>query len=226
MIYITGDMHGEQDRFSDPALKKLKKNDVLIVCGDFGFIWDGSKSEQSFLKWLGKRKYTVLFLDGGHENFDLLGSYPVTEYCGGKAQVISGNLVHLLRGQVYTIDEKKIFAFGGGDSHDRDLREDLPPFSVNLPKVAELKQGVENLKKAGGEVDYIVTHEAPGSIKGFINMDDHDMTELHRYFDEVAANCKFKKWYFGYFHQDKNITPHHCAVFKQIVKTEPDAPHK
>ena len=50
MIYITGDIHGDFSRFRSPALKKLRKNDALIVCGDFGFIWDGSEKEQKILK--------------------------------------------------------------------------------------------------------------------------------------------------------------------------------
>lgn len=39
MVYITGDMHGDLSRFKNPIFKKLKAGDVLIVCGDFGFIW-------------------------------------------------------------------------------------------------------------------------------------------------------------------------------------------
>ena len=44
MIYVTGDIHGDMSRFQVPAVKKLKEKDVLIVCGDFGFVWDGSKN--------------------------------------------------------------------------------------------------------------------------------------------------------------------------------------
>ena len=40
MVYVTGDMHGDASRFSDPRLKKLKKGDTLLVCGDFGFLWN------------------------------------------------------------------------------------------------------------------------------------------------------------------------------------------
>ena len=38
MIYITGDIHGDLSRFKDKRIKKLKKGDTLIVCGDFGFM--------------------------------------------------------------------------------------------------------------------------------------------------------------------------------------------
>ena len=63
MIYCTGDMHGDSLRFNDKKLKKLKKGDSLIICGDFGFIWDGSEKEQKFLKKLGRKKYNILFFD-------------------------------------------------------------------------------------------------------------------------------------------------------------------
>ncbi len=53
-----------------------EQRDVVLVLGDFGFVWDGSKAEQKKLDWLRKRPYTLLFLDGSHENYDLLAQYP------------------------------------------------------------------------------------------------------------------------------------------------------
>ena len=38
MIYITGDTHGELDRFKGKELRRLGKNDILFVLGDFGFL--------------------------------------------------------------------------------------------------------------------------------------------------------------------------------------------
>lgn len=48
-------------RFRSPVLKKLRRGDALIITGDFGCIWDGSKKEKKMLKKLGKKKYNVLF---------------------------------------------------------------------------------------------------------------------------------------------------------------------
>lgn len=92
MIYITGDIHGDFSRFKSPLLRKLKKNDALIVCGDFGFIWEGTQAERKILKKIGKLPYNVLFVEGSHDNYDLLESYPVEEWCGGKTRPISGRL--------------------------------------------------------------------------------------------------------------------------------------
>ena len=75
MIYITGDTHGDISCFKNPKLNKLGEKDILIVCGDFGFIWNPhDKNERKNLEYLKKRKYTICFVDGAHENFDVLNN--------------------------------------------------------------------------------------------------------------------------------------------------------
>ena len=56
MIYVTGDLHGDIERFKDSEYKKLKPGDTLLVCGDFGFLWDGSKKEEQVLDKLSEKK--------------------------------------------------------------------------------------------------------------------------------------------------------------------------
>ena len=63
MVYLTGDTHGELDRFKDGELRRAGKGDFVVVLGDFGFVWDGSTEEQKKLDWLRKRPYTLLFLE-------------------------------------------------------------------------------------------------------------------------------------------------------------------
>ncbi|MDE7289551.1 MAG: metallophosphoesterase, partial [Oscillospiraceae bacterium] len=116
MICITGDMHGNYNRFNDSKIKKLKKGDFLIVCGDFGFIWDGSPKEKSILKKIGRKRFYTLFVEGCHENFDLLNEYPEEDFCGGKVNVISGRLMHMKRGSMFNLQGHKFFAFGGGQT--------------------------------------------------------------------------------------------------------------
>ena len=59
MIYITGDTHGDRKRLSRFNLRKLNEGDTLIICGDFGFMWNDTKQEREFLMNLGKRKYNI-----------------------------------------------------------------------------------------------------------------------------------------------------------------------
>lgn len=52
MIYITGDTHGEQARFSPfgmPREESFKANDTVIVCGDFGYIFRVATRKTNFL---------------------------------------------------------------------------------------------------------------------------------------------------------------------------------
>ena len=74
MIYITGDTHGDRKRLSRFNLRQLKEGDTLIICGDFGFMWNDTKQERDFLMNLGKRKYNICFIDGTHENFEILNN--------------------------------------------------------------------------------------------------------------------------------------------------------
>ena len=142
LIYITGDTHGEVERLVPSKLRALKEGDTLIVCGDFGFIWDGSKKEQKILKQLGKRKYNICFIDGTHENFSLLNGYGVSEWNGGKVHKIYDNLYHLMRGQIYNIDGKSVFTMGGGESPDIDIRSENDGWSRDeIPSQDELLEG-------------------------------------------------------------------------------------
>ena len=139
MIYVTGDTHGQIDRFKEKPVAGLKKGDTLIVLGDFGFLWDDSRQEKKNRHWLSKRRYKILFIDGCHENFDLLAQYPTEDFMGGKAKHIEGNLWYILRGSVLTIEDKKLLCFGGGESDDiEDRDEGLNWWRAELPTPQEL----------------------------------------------------------------------------------------
>ena len=125
MIYVTGDTHGDITRFKSSEMKKLSRGDTLIIAGDFGFIWDDSKQEKAALKKLAEKNFRIAFVDGCHGNYDLLEKYPIETWNGGKIHLIEKNIFHLMRGQVYTIEKKKIFAFGGGHSQDIDFRRNI-----------------------------------------------------------------------------------------------------
>ena len=224
MLYVTGDTHGDYERFTSSKIKKLKKGDILFICGDFGFIWDGSKKEEKLLKKIGKQKFTVCFIDGTHENFALLKEYETTEFYGGVAQHITGNLYHLMRGQVYDFDGTTVFTMGGGESPDIDIRSDGNSWSGDeIPTEADLLEGAKNLKVRGNKVDIIITHEPPMKIKGFLKLKDKEPVSvcgLNIYFEELGAACEYTRWFFGSMHIDKFISSSHIAVFQNVVNVE------
>lgn len=218
MIYVTGDTHGDYSRFKDPAIKKLRRGDTLIICGDFGFFWNGSRKERSTIKKLTKKGYTIAFLDGCHENFDILEEFPVTEWNGGKARVIADNLIHLMRGQVYTIEDKKIFTFGGGHSQDFDFRRSSENWwKREKPSHDEIIEAIENLRNNDNSVDYVITHEPPVSLKDCLNVDVLQRLEVHALFEDIIKTCTYQKWFFGKCHIDKHIPIKFFAVFNNVI---------
>ena len=43
MIYVTGDTHADFSRLEEykfPIQSEMTKNDYVIICGDFGGIWN------------------------------------------------------------------------------------------------------------------------------------------------------------------------------------------
>ena len=39
MVYLTGDTHGDIQRFKQGKLRWLSKKDTVVVLGDFGFVF-------------------------------------------------------------------------------------------------------------------------------------------------------------------------------------------
>ncbi len=224
MIYVTGDTHGIASRFEDPRLRKLKHGDTLIICGDFGFLWNGSKEEMNVLKRLSKKKYNICFVDGTHENFDMLSKLKIKKWNGGKVHHIAANIFHLMRGQVFTIEGTKIFTMGGGESPDIDIRFEMDTWSdMEIPTREELVEGVDNLQKYDGKVDLIITHEPPAKIKDFLLLhtgSDASITAINTYLEDVSRICTFEHWYFGSLHLDKFISTSHICVFNNIINAK------
>lgn len=223
MVYVTGDMHGDESRLYDAQWRKLKPGDTLIVCGDFGFLWDGGKREKSTVDYLGSRKFTVCFVDGTHENFTKINNCHETIWKGGHVHRISGNLFHLMRGQIFEIDGSRVFTFGGGESDDREVRsaeENGIWFREELPTPAQLADGAKNLDETGLKVDYIITHEPPLKIKSSMlarkGLPDNP-NKLNGYFEELAKSVGFKHWYFGSLHEDRLVTANYTCLFNKVV---------
>ena len=168
MIYITGDTHGEQARFSPfgmPREESFRANDTVIVCGDFGYIFSGSDEENKFLDELSEKPYTICFCDGNHDNLPAIYAYPEEEWNGGRVHRIRKNIFHLMRGQIFEIEGKKFFTMGGAFSIDKEYRtEGLSWWKEELPNGDEYAEATKNLREAGNKVDYIITHTAPRSI--------------------------------------------------------------
>ena len=249
MIFITGDIHGNPHRLNSASFteqKEMTKDDYVIICGDFGMVWHYSETreEKYWLDWLEQKPFTTLFIDGNHENFERLYSYPVEEWHGGKVHKIRPSVMHLMRGEVFDIDDKKIFAFGGASSHDISdgiLDGDSPYLSQEiqkmrdegkymyriegiswwkqeLPSDEEMKNGITNLKKVDNQVDYIITHSPSASIIAMLGKGLYDQDVLTRYLEDIKTNTSYRKWFAGHMHVNRAINDKDILLYEQIVR--------
>lgn len=241
-IYITGDTHGYSDIYKlgvkrFPEGRELTINDVVIIAGDFGLLWSDppDKSEIWWLKWLSDKPWTTLFVDGNHDNHDMLSKLFVGEKFGGKVGRVRDNIFHLKRGEVYTINGKKIFVFGGAKTTDmvsKVLRgnkfkevkriEGKDWWPGELPNENDKRNAWRNLKKHGNKVDIIVAHTLPSNIIGEYDkvydsptgrIDDPTAIFLQR----VCEKAEFDEYYCGHFHDDRKID-NYTMLFDSVVK--------
>jgi len=227
MIYLTGDTHRtvniEKLKPSHFKIQKnLTKEDYLIICGDFGGVWDKSKISEQCIEFHNTRNYTTLFVDGNHENFDLLNSYPVTKWKGGKVHQIAEHVYHLMRGQVFEIDGFKFFTMGGGISVDKEFRM---PGRTWWPQedlsCEEIEEAVKNLDQHHWKVDYILTHTASNRMMKECFGFQKEESRINEFLDMIQMRLEYKWWFFGHFHEDEVYETQRCTcLFNQIRRLD------
>ena len=252
MIYITGDCHSNFIRLNEenfPEQKDMGKDDIVIICGDFGGIWYNEGGRQydiaeQWLDWLEERPFTTVFCCGNHENFDRLYRYPEKIWKGGNVHQIRSSVYHLMRGEVFEINDTKIFAFGGASSHDiydgildcndPEWRQKarildaqgkymyrvkgLSWWSQELPTQDEMDNGIANLAKHDNTVDFIVTHTPPANTIALLGSGLYDQDILTKYLEEIRVKANFKKWFSGHMHINKSVNEKEIILYEQIIR--------
>ncbi|MDD4843885.1 MAG: metallophosphoesterase [Anaerotignum sp.] len=247
MIYFTGDIHAYNniEKLSDtnfPEQKELTKSDYVVICGDFGCVWDGGNQDRYWQNWLEDRSFTTLFVDGNHENFDLLNDYSVNEWNGGKVHFIRPHVIHLMRGQIYNIDGKKIFTMGGAACHDLwngVLNVDDPEFAVKLdymkkrnmffrvnhyswwkeelPLQSEMETGYQNLERHGFAVDYVVTHCLADKFHLSFDKGGYTSDNLTEFFTMLDEKITYKQWFCGHYHTNQIMDDRHTVLYEAVI---------
>lgn len=215
MIYLFGDLHGSEniyqfDKEMFPIGETLTKDDYVIILGDFGIPWfnintNKYKQELDILKYLSNKPWTTLFIDGNHENFSNFKYFEKVKLLGGTAHKFEESVYHLIRGNIYTIEDKTFFAFGGALSIDKASRiEGLSWWKEEIPSDKEMEFGLNMLKKYGNRVNYILSHTSSNKLcKEVLNIMQEDVfikDPVSKYFDIIEETIDYDKWFFGHFH--------------------------
>ena len=148
-----------------------------------------------------------------------------------------------MRGQVFQIEGKKIFTFGGANSHDisggilepddlnfkakkKELDRRWLPYRINhvswwaqeLPSETEMKEGLNNLEANGNDVDFIVSHCCSSSTQALFGGGLFTPDVLTDYLEQIRQTVKYKKWFFGHYHDNKNVNADEILLYDQIIR--------
>lgn len=253
-VFVTGDIHGDPRRLNTESFYEQKQfsgdqdENIVIILGDFGLIWSRdseNKQEKYYLDWLEQKPFTTVFVDGNHENHVRLATYPVKQWHGGLVHEIRPHVLHFMRGEMFEIEGKRFFAFGGASSHDvsdgildyedpkwRDQAKELDHqgkymyrvngltwWSEELPNETEMQHGLEIIKKYDNKVDYILTHSPSTSelyLMGGKGLYEPDV--LTNYLEEIKVSVDYKRHLFGHMHLNKAINDRDICLYEQIVR--------
>ena len=222
--FLKGDIHGNLFEVIEFINRfELGENDNIIILGDCGIAWrkDRKDLDQNIKLW---NEYSngvkLYFLDGNHENFNILNSLPIENNMGK----IADNIYHLRRGQIYEFEGKKILVCGGADSIDKYRRVE----NFTWWKEETISQEtIDNIP--AGHYDYVLTHCCPRSIfdnnrvylstlqfldENKINHNSEDMLE------QLKDKITFDHWCFGHYHINRNLDNKFTCLFEDFKEVK------
>lgn len=230
--FITGDTHGDLDRIYN-WINRMNFNNFdtnIFIAGDAGICWRKDKRDlkQTIQFHEDNYNFHIWFIDGNHENFDVLKSYEPDEY--GIVN-ISPHIHYIPRGTGLFIQTdtrvKSILCCGGADSIDKFRRTphiswwaDETITSENIYKCLEHKKDIK-------KVDYIITHCCPYSVfKKYavylITLTGIDQGavehESELMLDQLAENMDFDKWFFAHYHVDKQLDDKYTCLLNDFIE--------
>ena len=101
---------------------------------------------------------------------------------------------------------------GGAEFRIRDFSW----WDLELPTKEEMQRGIEKLKNVDYNVDYIISHCAPTSVQALISS-KYDKNYFTDYLQKIYEKTKFKKWYFGHYHNTYQLNEQFIMLYEDIV---------
>jgi predicted phosphodiesterase len=157
---FAGDWHGSLDwAVGCVRLAADHEVDAIVQLGDFG-IWPG-RGGMHYLHGLedalAVAGLPLYFVDGNHEDFPQLLTYPLT---ADGTRKVRPHIHHLPRGHRWSWDGVEFLALGGATSLDRPQRVQW----LNWWPEEEITAAEADDAASGGRVDVMLTHDCPSGV--------------------------------------------------------------
>lgn len=242
-IWITGDLHGRFQsirNFCESGRIDPTETNYLIILGDFGgnyfFNYRDNNFKEKLSKYSEKYNLTYFVIRGNHEerpsncaeknpddwHLDIFwnglvwieNKYPFIKYAFDEPSL-------------YDIEGKKALVFPGAYSPDKNYRlaNGYSWFSEEQMTDDEMGIGLQLLKE-NPKCDYIFSHTCPLMFEPYIcNLFLPQISQktidksTERYLNNIIDMCEYKRYYFGHFHDNRNIPPYQATMlFHDVVE--------
>ena len=222
--FVTGDKHGDFSSiydFIDRMDFNYEEINILIL-GDCGLFWRDDKRDAEFkIKFHELNyKFHIYFIDGNHENFNILNSLSNNE---NKIIDISNHIHYIKRGTILDLPIGKCLFLGGADSVDKIFRKKDIDWWEN-ERITD--KDIENIP--AGKYDYLFTHCTNyNTCKNFrhllytIEVKENEENHIsEKKLDELNKKITYNKNFFGHYHINKELDKNHYCLYNDIIELE------
>lgn len=228
-IFVTGDCHGVLSRIYNwvDRFDMNKDNVHIIIAGDAGICWRKDKKDMiAAIKKQEQYNFHLWFIDGNHENFDILKEFSPINSSG--IANLGNNLHYITRGTKLTIMTKNgiktILFCGGADSVDKALR--TPNFTWWTDEQIT-ENDIKKCLEKGNSFNYIITHCCPYSVfvkytPWLVTLTGLDQNKIdhtsEKMLDKLINNIEFDEYFFGHYHIDKRLDDKYSCVLNDFIE--------
>lgn len=224
-LFVTGDIHQSVDihKLSSSNFKiknDLTKNDILVITGDIGLVWNYGQTpfgeEKYWRNWLNNKPWTTFCTLGNHEAYNLIETFPIVEFYGGRARKITDSIYYEIRGEIYNLNGKICLSLGGAESIDKEFRkEGISWWPQEQITEDDIRRARKNLKRYNYKVDYIFTHTGGINVSSFLGFTP-TISDVR--LDEILREIEYSRHYCGHYHVDMNVDEKTRILYDDILE--------
>lgn len=227
---LLGDIHGQTAPVENVWRnmgKNIDSSDILILLGDVGANYYLNGRDTKFKKKLGKFGFTYFCIRGNHEErpencaVKDPDNWHQEDFFGNKVWVENSfpYIKYALdQPAEYKIDGKSVLVIPGAYSVDKEYRLQRGWTWFKDEQLSYIER-VESYSLLNRTYDFVFSHTCPAGwlphIKDLFlsNLDQGKIDKtMENYLQYVASNIHWGHWYFGHYHDDRDISPYKATM--------------